>query len=64
MALGGELKASSSAAAAAHLVAGLVALSDLDDTVQGEHAAVGLGLEDLDVLVLRVLVVQRFLDLQ
>ena len=49
---------------AADLVAGLVALGDLDDAVQGEHAAVGLGLEDLDVLVIRVLVVQRLLDLR
>lgn len=44
---------------AAHLVAAFVALGQLDDAVQNQHAAKGLGLKDLDVLELRALVVER-----
>ena len=51
------------AGAGARLVAALVALRQLDHPVQDEHPTVGLGLEDLDVLVLGVLVVQRVRDL-
>ena len=46
------------------LVAVLVALGDLDHTVQAQHRAVRLRAEDLDVLELRALIQQRLLDLQ
>ena len=48
----------------AHLVPTLISLCQLDHTVQRQHAAPALGLEDLDVLVLGALVVKRGRDLR
>ena len=49
---------------AAHLVAALVALGQLDNAVQSQHPAKGFGLKHLDVLELRALVVKRRRNLQ
>ena len=42
----------------------LITLSALNDIVQNQHGSVVGGLEDEDILVLGLLVVEDFLDLQ